>query len=87
MLAEIGLHGPLAELALYGGAVADLLLGLLLIINWRPVFVGGAQLILMTLFTIIAFRLPAEYWLHPFAPLLKNLPIAVALLVMMAMES
>lgn len=87
MLAEIGLHGPLADLALYGGAVADLLLGLLLIINWRPVIVGGAQLILMTLFTIIAFRLPAEYWLHPFAPLLKNLPIAMALLVMMAMES
>jgi hypothetical protein len=40
----------------------------------------------MLAFTLIATALPAEYWLHPFAPLLKNLPIAAATLAMMALE-
>jgi hypothetical protein len=74
-------------MALYGGAALDLLLGLLLLYGWRPVLVGGLQLASMALFTLLAIGLPSEYWLHPFAPILKNLPIAAAILAMMAMEA
>jgi len=87
MLAALGLHGAAADAALYGGGLLDLLLGALLLMRWRPVAVGLAQLASMALYTMLAARLPAEYWLHPFAPLLKNLPIAVALLVMIALEA
>jgi nucleoside-diphosphate-sugar epimerase len=87
MLAAIGLHGALASLALYGGAALDLVLGLLLLGRWRPVLVGWLQIASVAAFTVLALGLPADYWLHPFAPLLKNLPLAVALLVMIAMES
>ena len=87
LLHEIGLQGALADAALYGGASIDLLLGLLLLMGWRPVAVGLAQLATMAVFTALAARLPADYWLHPFAPLLKNLPIAAAILVMMALEA
>ncbi|MBG0812337.1 SDR family oxidoreductase [Methylosinus sp. H3A] len=87
LLAEIGVHGALADFALYGGAAVDLLLGVLLLLRWRPALVGAAQLATMLAFTIIAARLPSDYWLHPFAPLLKNLPIAAAILVMIALES
>jgi uncharacterized protein YbjT (DUF2867 family) len=87
MLASLGLTGPVAAMALYGGAALDLLLGLLLLYGWRPVLVGGLQLASMALFTLLAIGLPSEYWLHPFAPILKNLPIAAAILAMMAMEA
>jgi uncharacterized protein YbjT (DUF2867 family) len=87
MLAEIGLIDLPADTALYGGASLDLLLGALLLARWRPVAVGAAMLATMAVFTLIAVPLPAEYWLHPFAPLLKNLPIAAATLVMMALEA
>lgn len=87
MLADVGLHGLPAEVALYGAAGLDLILGALLLANWRPMAVGGAMLALMAGFTLAATGLPAEYWLHPFAPILKNLPIAVATLVMMALEA
>jgi nucleoside-diphosphate-sugar epimerase len=87
LLADIGLQGPLADAALYGGAAVDLALGALLLMGWRPVLVGLAQLATMLIFTALATRLPADYWLHPFAPLLKNLPIAAALLVMIALEA
>lgn len=87
MLASIGLTGSPAAAALYGGAAVDLVLGVLLLIRWRPVPVGIAQLASMAAFTVLATRLGAEYWLHPFAPILKNLPIAAAILVMIALES
>ena len=87
MLAAIGLTGVSASVALYGGAAADLALGVLLFIGWRPVLVGLLQLASMAVFTLIATGLGGEYWLHPFAPILKNLPIAAAILVMIALEA
>ncbi|MBP2291869.1 NAD(P)H-binding protein [Azospirillum rugosum] len=87
LLASVGLQGPLADLALFGGAGLDLTLGLLLLARWRPVAVGGAMLASVAAFTIIAAGLPLDHWTHPFAPLLKNLPIAAATLAMMAMEA
>ncbi|MEJ2228709.1 MAG: SDR family oxidoreductase [Alphaproteobacteria bacterium] len=86
LMAEIGLTGFPADMALFGAAALDTLLGALLLIGWRPVAVGAVQLAAMAAFTLLAAWLPAEYWLHPFAPLLKNLPIAAATLVMMALE-
>jgi len=87
LLGSVGLTGQPADLALYGAAGIDLGLGLLLLARWRPVPLGCAMLATMAAFTVIAAGLPAEYWLHPFAPLLKNLPIAAATLAMMAMEA
>lgn len=87
MLAQLGLHGLIADTLLYGGAALDLGLGALLLARWRPVAVGAAMIASMAAFSLIALGLPAEYWLHPFAPLLKNLPIAAAVLAMMALEA
>jgi uncharacterized protein YbjT (DUF2867 family) len=87
MLGLIGLTGAVATTALYGGAALDLALGLLLLRRWRPVLVGWLQLASMAAFTLLATRLPGDFWLHPFAPLLKNLPLAAAILAMIAMES
>ncbi len=87
MLSDIGLTGLAASIALYGGACVDLLLGALLLARWRPALVGLGQLASMSAFTLLAIRLPSEYWLHPFAPILKNLPIAAAILIMIALES
>ena len=58
----------------------------MLLAGWRPVLVGAVQLAAMAAYTGIALALPAEYWLHPFAPLLKNLPLALAILIMMTLE-
>lgn len=87
LLAPLGLTGALADVALHGGAAIDLLLGALLLLRWRPVAVGAAQLATMAVFTLLALGLPADYWLHPFAPILKNLPLAAAILVMIALEA
>ncbi|MGJ0506104.1 MAG: SDR family oxidoreductase [Methylocystis sp.] len=87
LLAAIGLSGAVAAMALYGGAALDLILGLLLLRRFRPVLIGWLQLASMAAFTLLAIGLPGDYWLHPFAPILKNLPIAAAILVMIALEA
>ena len=86
MLGELGLTGPLAEVGLFGVAAVNLLLGCLLLVNWRPPRVAVGMVILLVAFSLAALALPHEYWLTPFAPILKNLPIGVALLTLIGME-
>lgn len=86
LVGTLGIEGTLADLLIFGGAGLDLLLGGLLAAGWRPVWVGAGQLAVMAAFTLMALGLPAEYWLHPLAPLIKNLPIAAATAMMMALE-
>lgn len=81
-----GVWGWLAPLVLYGAAALDLVLGIATLVARRFYLVGLTQLAVMAGFSvIIAIKLP-EFWLHPFGPLVKNVPLAVAILMMMAME-
>ena len=86
MLGELGFTGPMAQIALFGAALVNLALGGLLLVNWKPVRVAQAMFVLLILFSGAALTLPHEYWLTPFAPILKNAPIAAALLALIAME-
>ena len=65
-------------LLIWSGLLADLLIGLALIL--RP---GRASyltaLLLMTAMTVVGTALQPALWLHPLGPLLKNLPIAAML--------
>ncbi|HZY20580.1 MAG TPA: SDR family oxidoreductase [Ramlibacter sp.] len=88
LLARVGLHGALATLALYGAATLDLLLGVLTLwapARWRSsVWLG--QLALIAGYTgLITLFLP-EYWLHPYGPISKNLPIMAAIALLWGLE-
>jgi hypothetical protein len=88
LLAEVGLTGGLATLALYGAAGLDLLLGLLTLAC--PARARRAlwmtQLLLIAGYTVlISLFLPA-YWLHPYGPISKNLPILAAIGLLWALE-
>jgi hypothetical protein len=87
LLGEAGLSGASAGIALVAAALADLILGILLLARWRPVLVGACQLGLMTIFMLIITIALPEWWLHPFGPITKNFPFAAATLVMMALEA
>jgi hypothetical protein len=75
-----------APLALYGAALLDLALGLGILLLQRRRWLWIAQIVLMLGYTaIITWRLP-EYWLHPFGPILKNLPLLAALGLLLAFD-
>jgi uncharacterized protein YbjT (DUF2867 family) len=86
LLAEVGLGGTTALAALYLAALWDLLLGCALLARFRPVLVGALQLATMAGFILIITVFLPEAWLHPFGAITKNVPLAVATMVMMALE-
>lgn len=90
LLARAGVPAALQPLALYGAAVLDILLGVLCFVRWRQRFgfpwVWAAQAALILGYTvIISVRLP-EFWLHPYGPLTKNLPMLAALWLLGTLE-
>jgi uncharacterized protein YbjT (DUF2867 family) len=88
LLARVGLHGALASLALYGAAALDLLLGMLTLVapTRRRAAVWAAQLLLIAGYTVLITLFLPEYWLHPFGPITKNLPLMAAICLAWALE-
>ena len=79
LLARAGVEGALAPWALYGAALLDLALGIATLAPSRRRWLWLAQMALILGYTaIISVRLP-DYWLHPYGPVLKNLPMLAAL--------
>lgn len=88
MLARLGLTGRAGVFALVGAALCDLALGLATLAcpaRWQR-RLWQAQIILIVFYSLaIAWALP-EYWRHPFGPMVKNLPILVALWMLMVLD-
>ncbi len=90
LLARVGAPPATRVLLLYGAAACDLLLGALSL-AW-PARLGArtrlwqCQIALIVFYTLlISWRLP-EFWLHPYGPLSKNLPMLAALVVLIALD-
>lgn len=86
LLRQVGLEGGAAHAALYGAALLDCVLGMATLLVpgrllWRMQFA-----LVATYSAIITVCLP-QYWLHPFGPVLKNLPILAMLVALDAGEA
>jgi hypothetical protein len=85
MLAQVGINGESASIVLYLASSIDMLLGIATLSRpHRNLWLFQSVLILSYSF-IIAVYLP-EFLIHPFAPVLKNLPILAILFVLVASE-
>lgn len=86
LLARVGITGSLAPPALYGAAALDIAFGLGTLFLRNRRFLWIAQVTLIGVYTVaITFFLP-EFWLHPFGPLIKNLPILAVILLLYELE-
>ena len=88
LLARVGLHGAMATIALYGAALLDFALGVLTLAappRWRrPVWL--AQFALVAGYTVLITVFLPEYWLHPYGPVSKNVPLLALLALLWAAE-
>jgi hypothetical protein len=86
LLYRTGVPASLAPVLLYGAAMLDLLLGVATLIVRRGRWLWLAQIALILTYTaIITVKLP-EFWLHPYGPILKNLPMLIASYMLYELE-
>ena len=85
-LAASGITGSAAPMMLYGLAIMDIMLGIATLLAYRIRALILFQFSIVFLYTLtITFTLP-EFWLHPFGPVLKNIPLLATLLVYLNLE-
>ena len=86
ILGHAGFAGSWAMAALWGGVVADILLGGLVLVD-RHVRMAGLGMIAVTAgyLAVLTLTIP-ELWLDPLGPLVKTLPLVPAILIMMTLE-
>lgn len=86
LLARVGVGAALAPWLLYGAAVLDVAIGVAILALRRRRWLWLAQIAVILGYTaIITLRL-SEFWLHPFGPILKNLPLLAALWLLYELE-
>lgn len=78
LLARIGIQGTPALAALYLGSTVDIAVGILTLFTHSKTL-WKAQALLIIIYTLVISVWLPEFWLHPFGPVLKNLPILTLL--------
>jgi uncharacterized protein YbjT (DUF2867 family)/uncharacterized membrane protein YphA (DoxX/SURF4 family) len=77
---------PLLFALARGTAAADLMLGALCLIRWRTSLVLALMLVMLLGYTLGIGIFWPQHWLDPFGGLLKNLPLVVVLLILLATD-
>ena len=86
LLAQVGLSGRAAVAALYGAALLDIAFGVATLTMRKRRTLWVLQLATIIAYTaLITVYLPT-FWLHPYGPILKNLPVVAAIYAMYALE-
>lgn len=80
IMAELGVSGWPATLAVIGGALADAALGIgMLLQRWRPIVLRAQLALMIGYMLVISLWLP-HYWFDPFGSVTKNLVLLVGTL-------
>ncbi len=77
ILAKGGLTGTLADVLVYSGSVINIALGLwMLTSKWIQVCCV-LQIVVIVVYTALLSIIDASFWLDPFGPITKNIPVLV----------
>lgn len=86
-LAQIGVNDFWQPLFLYGASALDMLIGVAMLCSYQLKKLCVLQIFIILFYTvIISWKLP-HLWIEPFAPIAKNIPLIVAILIFLAVES
>jgi hypothetical protein len=84
VLTSGGIIGPTATTLIYLGSALDILIGLWVLTGWRLKPCCWLQLTVIISYSLLLTFIAPEYWLHPFGPLTKNIPIAVLIYILVS---
>lgn len=87
LLHRVGISGNFAYFVFYSSALLDFLLGVATLLKWKIKLIGYIQLFMISAYTLIISIFLPELWLDPFGSVTKNIPLLVAIMMMIALES
>lgn len=71
---------------LYGASSINFLIGLALLINYRVQSICLLQIFIIIIYTLLISFFAPTFWLEPFGPIVKNIPILIAIMMLYVME-
>lgn len=77
VLSKGGITGGLASSLIYLGSGVDILIGIWLLFGKEIRICCMVQIVVIVTYSLILTYFDASYWLHPFGPITKNIPIIV----------
>jgi hypothetical protein len=82
VLAHQNIQGELADWCINAGSFIDAIIGIWLLTTYKLKWCYSVQIVLIISYSILLCIIAPVFWLHPFGPLTKNIPI-VALLYLL----
>lgn len=86
LLNKAGLHGKLAVVALYGAALMDIVLGVATLLMTRRRILWILQIMVISVYSMIIIWKMPEFLVHPFGPLVKNIPMIGIIFMLLKLE-
>jgi len=86
LLHEIGVPTGVDVPMLYVASFLDISIGILTLIGYRLQSLLKFQLLVIGVYTLLLTLLAPYHWLHPFGPVLKNLPLMISIYILTQLE-
>lgn len=86
VLALQHIEGNLADVCINAGSLLDAAMGLWLLVNYRIPWCYRLQVLIIVVYSILLSIIAPQFWLHPFGPLTKNIPIVALLLLLIQQD-
>jgi len=77
ILASANITGSMASFSVYAGGALDIVLGLWLLTSVKIKLCCLVQIAVIASYMMILTVIDMSFWLHPFGPITKNIPIVV----------
>ncbi len=86
LLHEIGIPIGLDIPLLYVASFLDISIGILTIVGYRLQTLLAFQVVVIAVYTLLLTLLAPYHWLHPFGPVLKNIPLILSIYILSRLE-
>ncbi len=86
LLAKSNITGYWADVCVIGGSVVDIAIGIWILVGYQQRLCFITQVVIVIIFSILLSVLEPSYWLHPFGPLTKNIPIISLVYILLHSE-
>jgi len=83
LLANADVTDSIADIAVYAGGILDIVLGLWLMTSFKTTLCCIVQISIISIYTVLLTFIEPSFWLHPFGPITKNIPIVILIFFIM----